>query len=98
MKVEENLRLTKLYDAYGALLSIGQQEIMKSYLYDDLTVSEIAENLSVSRQAVKDSITKAEKKLDSFEQKLSIVEKLDNLEGENEKLRKELERLKKKKI
>ena len=52
MKVEENIILNKLFDTYGALLSRGQQDIMSSYLQNDLTISEIAENLNVSRQAV----------------------------------------------
>ena len=67
MKVEEKNTLSKLFDAYGGLLSEGQREIMASYINYDLTVTEIAENLGVSRQAIKDSVTKAEKKLLSFE-------------------------------
>ncbi len=66
MRVEENIKLAKLFDAYGTLLSKGQQEVLSSYLYDDFTVSEIAENLKVSRQAIMDSVTKAEKKLYSY--------------------------------
>ncbi len=94
MKVEDILRLTKLYDAYASLLSQGQQEIMKSYLYDNFTVSEIAENLQVSRQAVKDSITKAEKKLSLFEEQLGFLTKLDSLQRENDTLREKINQLK----
>ena len=60
MKVEENIYLAKLFDAYGVLLSEGQQKIMSFYLNDDFTISEIAENLNISRQAVMDSISKAD--------------------------------------
>ena len=60
MRVEENFRLSKLCALYGNLLSKGQKEVLKSYLFDDLTLSEIAQNLNISRQAVKDSITKGE--------------------------------------
>ena len=63
MKVEEKNILSKLFDAYGGLLSEGQREIMSSYINYDFTVSEIAENQGISRQAVMDSVTKAEKKL-----------------------------------
>ena len=87
MKVEENILLNKLYDAYGGLLSQGQQDIMSSYLGFDLTVSEIAENLNVSRQAVMDSVSKAEKKLKSFEDKLGLLAKIDALEKENKMLK-----------
>ena len=47
MKVEENIKLMSLFDAYGLLLSEGQQSILTNYLYDDLTVTEIAQNLGV---------------------------------------------------
>ena len=62
MKVEENIYLAKLFDSYGILLSEGQQKIMAYYLNDDYTITEIAENLKVSRQAIMDSINKADKK------------------------------------
>ena len=90
MKVEEKNNLSKLFDAYGGLLSEGQHEIMASYINYDLTVTEIAENLKVSRQAVKDSISKAEKKLISYEDKLSLVKRIENLLQENEILKKRL--------
>ncbi len=87
MKVEENVYLGKLFDAYGKLLSKGQQGIMNDYLNDDFTITEIAENLNVSRQAVLDSISKGEKKLLSFEKELGLVEKIDKLEEENRRLK-----------
>lgn len=87
MKVEENVYLCKLFDAYGALLSSGQREILSLYLNDDLTLSEIAENLKISRQAARDSITKAELKLKSFEEKLCFLKKLEKLEKEIESLK-----------
>ena len=60
---------------------------MDEYLSFDFTISEIAENLSISRQAVLDSITKAEKKLKNLEEKLSFSERLDKLQREIEKLK-----------
>ena len=90
MKISENIYLGKLYDAYGALLSEAQGQVMDKFINDDLTVSEIAQNLGVSRQAVKDSLSKAEKKLRGFEEKLSFVKKLASLEEENEKLKQKL--------
>ena len=80
MKVEDKVKLLKLFDLYGNLLSKGQQEIMSCYLNNDLTISEIAENLNVSRQAINDSITKGEKKLGSLEKKLNLAKRIDDLE------------------
>lgn len=82
MKVEENVYLGKLFDAYGKLLSKGQQEIMDLYLNDDLTLSEIASNLNVSRQAILDSISKGEKKLKGYEEELKLLERIERLEEE----------------
>ncbi len=87
MKVEENILLSSLYDAYGPLLSAGQRRVIESYLIDDLTISEIAENLHISRQAVLDGINKAEKKLYSLEKKLNFVSRIHSLEKEIENLK-----------
>ena len=84
MKIEEKIKLAKLYDAYKPLLSKGQIDVIEQYLSYDLTISEIAENLGISRQAVLDSITKAEKKLVKFEEELSFVERIDKLMKELE--------------
>ena len=80
MKIEENLLLSRLFDAYGELLSKSQKDIMKDFLFFNLTNSEIAENRNVSRQAVKDAIDKASKKLSDYETKLHFLAKIDALE------------------
>ena len=90
MKVEENVYLGKLFDAYGKLLSRGQYEILSYYLNDDLTLSEIAENMSVTRQAILDSTKKAESKLLEFEKKLHLVQRIEELENENRQLKDKL--------
>ena len=96
MKVEENVNLCKLYDLYKNLLSKGQQEILSYYLYDDLTISEIAENLSVSRQSIKDSINKGKKKLLMIEDKISILQLKNGYESEIKKLKAQLSKIKEK--
>ena len=87
MKLEENIMLSRLFDAYGALLSQSQQDIMNDYLLFTLTNSEIAENRKVSRQAVKDAVSKATKKLEEFENRLGFLKKVDIMEEEIEKLK-----------
>ena len=89
MKIDEKLHLFKLFDIYGKLLSDGQQEIISYYLNYDLTISEIASNLGVSRQAVKDSITKGQSKLELLEEKLSLAKKIEMLEKKIENLEKQ---------
>lgn len=90
MKIAENIYLGKLYDAYGKLLSQSQGQVMDKFINDDLTVSEIAEILGISRQAVKDSLSKAERKLKDLEEKLAFVSKLEKLEEENDLLKQKL--------
>ncbi len=88
MSLEKNIRLSKLLDAYGAILSQSQREAVSDFLLYDLGFSEIAENKNISRQAVKDSIQKAISKLEELEEKLGLVERIDALTKEIEKLKK----------
>lgn len=87
MKIEENIRLCRLFDLYGSLLSEAQQDIINDYLLFNLTNSEIAQNRGVSRQAVKDAITKGSKKLEEFETKLGFLQKMIAYESQIENLK-----------
>ena len=62
-----------LYDFYGSLLSESQSEVMALYHEDNLSLSEIAEELGQTRQAVHYTLRKAEKALGSYEEKLGLV-------------------------
>ena len=62
-----------LYDFYGSLLNKNQNEVMGLYHEDNLSLSEIAEELGQSRQAVHYTLRKAEKALESYEQKLGLI-------------------------
>ena len=90
MKIEQNLQLCKLFDAYGALLSQSQRDVLGDYLLFDLTGSEIAENKNISRQAVKDSVNKAIKKLEKLEKSLHFVEKIDKITEELQDVKNQL--------
>jgi predicted DNA-binding protein YlxM (UPF0122 family) len=62
-----------LYDFYGNLLSEARKEVMALYHEDNLSLSEIAEELGQTRQAVHYTLRKAEKALESYEEKLGLV-------------------------
>ncbi len=85
MSLEESLRVTTLIDTYGKLLTDKQFEIVSSYYYDNLTLSEIGDNFGISRQAVNDCINKTIKALQSYEDKLHLIERnnmiIDKLNG-----------------
>lgn len=62
-----------LYDFYGPLLNDSQSEVMSMYHEDNLSLSEIAEELGQSRQAVHYTLKKAEKSLNEYEEKLGLL-------------------------
>lgn len=62
-----------LYDFYGNLLNEAQNEVMALYHEDNLSLSEIAEELGQTRQAVHYTLRKAEKALESYEEKLGLL-------------------------
>lgn len=70
----ENIELqSMLFDFYGSLLNDSQNEVMALYHEDNLSLSEIAEELGQSRQAVHYTLKKAEKALNGYEDKLGLV-------------------------
>lgn len=75
MKIDEITQASLLYDFYGQLLSKRQREVMALYHEENLTLSEIAEEFSISRQGVHDALKNAERALDEYEAKLGLVAK-----------------------
>lgn len=73
--MEERIYLNSLYDYYGELLTEKQKQYFEDYYFSNLTLAEIAENESVSRNAVHKQIKEAETKLKTYEEKLKIYEK-----------------------
>ena len=65
--------ISMLYDFYGDLLTERQQTVLEYYYGDDYTLSEIAEHTGISKQAVHDTVHKAEKALFSYESVLGLV-------------------------
>lgn len=74
MEVIKFVEMGELLDYYGGLLTVKQNRIMLEYYHDNLSLTEIAENLSVSRQAVHDTIKKSTALLRSFEEELHLVQ------------------------
>jgi hypothetical protein len=79
---QQRLRLGRLFDIYGALLTEKQSDCMRLYFYDDLSLSEISEELGVSRQAVHDLLKRVEQILERYEASLGIFSKEEALHEE----------------
>ena len=71
--MEECAKTSMLFDIYGGLLTDKKKRVMEMYHEDDMSLSEIAEELEVSRAAVHDSLRSAERLLCSYEDKLGIL-------------------------
>ena len=73
--MEKNVKISMLLQIYGKLLTEKQYELLDDYYNNDLSLSEIAENLGITRQAVRDNKSKGENKLFEYEEKLNIMKK-----------------------
>jgi predicted DNA-binding protein YlxM (UPF0122 family) len=71
--VKDFQRVALLFDTYGPLLTLRQQELIQAYYLEDLSLAEIAEGDGVSRQAVHDLIRRAESAMHDYEQRLGLV-------------------------
>jgi len=75
MEIEKTKLMNDLIDLYGMLLTENQLMIMEYYYMDDLSLSEIGENLNITRSAVYDTIKKSTNSLLDYEGKLKLLEK-----------------------
>ena len=73
--MEKKVEVSMLCDLYGKLLTEKQFEFINDYYNNDLSLSEIAENNNITRQAVRDIIKKGERKLFEYEEKLLFMKK-----------------------
>ena len=75
------VELINLYDTYEVLLTSREQEIFKYYYYEDLSLSEISENLNITRTGVFNTLKKVEEKLLQYENNLKLMNIKNTLKG-----------------
>ncbi len=80
-ELKEVTRIALLYDIYGTLLTDKANESMSLYLNEDWSMSEIAEALSVSRQAVYDSLKRSLDHLERYEEQLGLYARYKKISG-----------------
>ena len=76
---EKNLKLAYLLDFYGEVLDNHTRHIMNAYYDDDLSLSEIADGIGISRQGVRHVIKKGEEQLEFLEEKLGLATRYSEL-------------------
>ena len=91
--MEKNVQISILNEFYGKLLTQKQYQIIDDYYNHDLSLSEIAENNQITRQAVRDILKKGEKKLFEYEEKLMFMKRTLNQEKKIKKVLSELTKI-----
>ncbi len=90
--LENKSHYNLLFDFYEKLFTDSQVEYFKQYFHDDLSLSEISENLSISRAAISKQLKYIKETLDYYEEQLHLVElysKLDDIVDNFDSLSKE---------
>lgn len=77
MELEKTVKMNMLFSFYGALLTPKQAQYVSEYYEEDYTLAEIANNHGVSRQAIYDSIKRAEDSLTDYEEKLHLLQEFE---------------------
>ena len=91
--MEKNVEISLLLDFYGELLSEKQRTAAEMYYDDDLSLSEIAEYVGISRQGVRDSIKRSEAMLFDMEQKLGLAAKFKSMNEGLERIKENAEKI-----
>lgn len=73
--MEKNIKMSMLLEIYEKMITERQADTVDLYYNQNLSLSEIADEIGVTRQAVRKSLVEAEKNLEEFEKKLQILEK-----------------------
>ena len=87
--MEKSIKISMLLELYGKLLTEKQADTIDLYYNQNLSLSEIAEELNITRQGVRKNLVYAEEKLFDFEEKLCFLkQKLVQNENINEVINK----------
>ena len=91
----KNLYFSKLLDFYSSVLKERQKEVMNLYYNKDFSLSEIADNIGISKQGVRDIIKRSELLLLEFDANFNIIKKTEYIQKNLEEILIACETLKK---
>ena len=77
--MKDKINIINLYDCYSNLFTDKQIMYFEDYYFEDLSLSEIAENYNISRAAAHKQIKDVVSKLNDYESKLKILEKKEKI-------------------
>ena len=77
----KDLNIGFLLDFYGDILKDRRRDALDFYYNNDMSLSEIAEEMGISRQGVRDLIKKAEEELFFYEEKLGLAKKFEDAQS-----------------
>ena len=79
MILEDNLKYSLLCEVYSELLTQKQQKLLKDFLDNNLSISELAVEYNSTRQAVNDLLKRTFKVLEGYEEKLGLLKKFESV-------------------
>ena len=78
--MEDVVSFNELYDLYGDLLTVKQKEYFEEYYFNNFSLSEMAENYDVSRNAIHKQLKIVIEKLEDYENKMQLYKKMKKLD------------------
>ena len=85
--MEEKLTQAYLFDFYGEMLNEHQRRLYEDFVFNDLSLGEIAGEEGITRQGVADMVKRCDKKLRDYENKLHLVEKFISIKNDVERIK-----------
>ncbi len=75
-----------LYDFYGELLTEHQRNVYEAAVYEDMSLTEIADEHGISKQGVHDLIKRCTRTMQSYEDRLHMIRRFEVIKENANKL------------
>ncbi len=89
----DRFTVIRLFDIYARLLTPRQQQLVRMYFHEDLSLGKIAEYFGVTRQAIHDSLRRSLAELYRYEELLGLAQQARSAECRKLEVLRQLDRL-----